>query len=61
MRSHGVTGFPDPRPTPPLSHDGYSLVVRWGGVFLAVPATISSRSPAYRSAASACRFGPIFS
>jgi hypothetical protein len=61
MRSHGIAGFPDPTSTPPLSHAGYSMMVRWGGVYLAVPATINPASPSYRQAASACRFGPIFS
>lgn len=61
MRSHGVAGFPDPSSTPPEARAGYSIVVRWGGSFLAVPATISVHSPDYRHASAACRFGPIFS
>jgi hypothetical protein len=61
MRSHGVTGFPDPTTRPPLSPAGYSLVVRRGGAYLAVPAAISTSSPGYKRARSACRFGPLFS
>lgn len=61
MRSHGVSGFPDPTSTPPASHNGYSMMVRRGGAYLAIPDTISSASPAYQHAKSACRFGPIFS
>jgi hypothetical protein len=57
MRAHGVTGFPDPTTTPPASPSGYSEVIGRGGVFLAVPDTISPRSPAYTQAAAACRFG----
>jgi hypothetical protein len=71
MRSHGVSGFPDPTPTPPSgfgpgaspssSQSGYSAVVRSGGAYLAIPDTLSLTSPTYRQAATACRFGPGFS
>jgi hypothetical protein len=61
MRSHGVTGFPDPTSTPPVSHNGYSMMLRRGGAYLAVPATISPSSPGYQRARAACRFGPVFS
>jgi hypothetical protein len=57
MRAHGVTGFPDPTTNPPSSIRGYSLVLGRGGVFLAVPDTINTGSPAYTTAAAACRFG----
>jgi hypothetical protein len=71
MRSHGVSGFPDPTAAPPAGFDptagppagsnGYSVVVRRGGAWLAVPDTINTASPTYRHAAAACRFGPSFS
>jgi hypothetical protein len=61
MRAHGVTGFPDPTETPPADFGDYSSVVRRGGVYLAVPSTINAASPAYKHAAAACRFGPVFS
>jgi hypothetical protein len=56
MRAHGVTGFPDPTTTPPSNPNGYSEVIGRGGVFIAVPDTINTASPAYRQAATACRF-----
>jgi hypothetical protein len=58
MRTHGVTGFPDPTTTPPLSINGYSQVIGRGGVFIAVPDTINPGSPTYAQAAAACLFGP---
>jgi hypothetical protein len=61
MRAHGVTGFPDPTSTRPASFSGYSMVVRRGGAYLAVPNTISHASPVYKQAAAACNFGPVFS
>jgi hypothetical protein len=57
MRAHGVTGFPDPTTTPPSGASGYSQVIGHGGLFLAVPATIDSNSPAFKQAATACHFG----
>jgi hypothetical protein len=56
MRAHGVTGFPDPAVNPPAGLGNYSMVIRRGGVFIAVPRTVDTQSPAYRSAAAACRF-----
>jgi len=71
MRSHGVTGFPDPTSAPPAGFPGpaagapaghsYSAVIRRGGAYLAIPDTINTASPSYRQAAAACRFGPTFS
>jgi hypothetical protein len=64
MRSHGVSGFPDPTDTDPTgggplsSQSGYSAVIHRGGVWLAIPDTINPTSPTYRQAAAACRFGP---
>jgi hypothetical protein len=57
MRAHGVTGFPDPTTTPPSSPNGNGEVIDRGGVFLVVPDTINSDSPAFRQAAAACGFG----
>jgi hypothetical protein len=61
MRSHGVTGFPDPTPSPPANPGGFSLRVRRGGAYLSVPDTIDPAAPGYTRAAAACRFGPVFS
>ena len=56
MRSHGVTGFPDPTTKIPSSPAGYGELVDRGGVVLAIPSTINVHSPAYQRAASACNF-----
>ena len=56
MRSHGVTGFPDPTTKLPSSPAGYGEVIDRGGVALAVPRTIDVQSPVYRKAAAACGF-----
>jgi hypothetical protein len=59
MRRHGISGFPDPRAgSPPSSLTGYSLILGTRGYFLAVPSSIDPRSPAFKQAASACKFGP---
>jgi len=52
MRAHRVTGFPDPTPSPPASFTGYSMVIRRGGAYLAVPQTINPTSPVYKQATS---------
>jgi hypothetical protein len=57
MRNHGVTGFPDPTDTPPSSPNGYSQILDMAGAVLAVPSTIDTQSPVYRTAAKACAFG----
>jgi hypothetical protein len=56
MRAHGVSGFPDPTTTPPSGITGYSEVLGRDGLFLAVPQTINTHSPAYQQAARTCRF-----
>jgi len=56
MRTHGVTGFPDPTLKPPSSPAGYSLLEDRGGVVIAVPSTINPNSPAFMQAAKACQF-----
>ncbi len=57
MRSHGVTGFPDPTTRPPTSLQGYSIAEGIAGnLFLLVPNTIDIHSPAFRHAAQVCGF-----
>jgi hypothetical protein len=59
MRQHGISGFPDPRTgSPPSSLTGYSLILGTGGYFVAVPSSIDPSSPAFKQAASVCKFGP---
>jgi hypothetical protein len=57
MRSHGVTGFPDPTTSPPSSPNGYSLIEGLASnLFLLVPTTINVNAPAFEQAAKACHF-----
>ncbi|MBV9802331.1 MAG: hypothetical protein JO130_04050 [Solirubrobacterales bacterium] len=60
MRTHGVTGFPDPATTPPTNPQDYSTVVGFGGpnggLFLLVPKTIDVNSPVFEQAAKTCGF-----
>jgi hypothetical protein len=57
MRSHGVTGFPDPTTKPPTSPQGYSIIEGIGNnLFLLVPSTINPSSPAFQQASKACNF-----
>jgi hypothetical protein len=55
MRAHGLTALSDPTPTKPSSHSGYSAVIRRGGAYVAIPATLLA-SPAYKQATGACRW-----
>ncbi|MGH2894671.1 MAG: hypothetical protein ACRDRO_12980, partial [Pseudonocardiaceae bacterium] len=54
-----ISCFPDPTTGPPPSPgSGYSAVLGHGGVFLAIPNSINTQSPAFKQAAQACNFGP---
>jgi hypothetical protein len=58
MRQHGVSSFPDPQSgSPPSDPTGYSAIIGRGGYFLAIPSSIDINSPAFKQAATACRFG----
>jgi hypothetical protein len=57
MRSHGVTGFPDPTTKPPTTSQGYSIMEGLASnLFLLVPNIIDVNSPAFKHAATACDF-----
>lgn len=56
MRSHGVSGFPDPTTTPPTNPRDYSIAEDLGGLYLLVPSTINVNSPAFEQAAKTCNF-----
>lgn len=59
MRQHGISSFPDPQTgSPPSNPAGYSAIFGHGGYFLAIPSSIDPKSPAFRRAATACKFGP---
>ena len=59
LRRHGISSFPDPQAgSPPSNPVGYSAIFGHDGYFLAIPSSIDTKSPAFRKAASACRFGP---
>ena len=57
MRQRGVSDFPDPTLSPPSNPNGYSAILDRGGAVLAIPDTINTRSPAFKQAAAACKFG----
>jgi hypothetical protein len=57
MRTHGVSGFPDPTTKRPF---GVSNLVFAGGVYLGIPISINASSPVFRRAARACHSPPDF-
>jgi hypothetical protein len=58
MRKHGVSGFPDPitSATPPSNPQNCSIAEGTGNLWLLVPNTININSPAFKQAATACKF-----
>jgi hypothetical protein len=59
MRANGLTDFPDPTTTQPSVNPGSgqpSLMLGRDGVFLALPPSISTQSPAFIQAARKCGF-----
>jgi len=56
MRTHGVTGFPDPVSSLPSTPAGLSLVFGLRGAVIAIPNTINPHSPTFKQAAEACQF-----
>ncbi|MGB9111766.1 MAG: hypothetical protein WCF24_03455 [Acidimicrobiales bacterium] len=57
MRAHGISGFPDPTLSPPSDRAGHSEIMSNDGVWLAIPNSIDTQSPAFEHAAAACNFG----
>jgi hypothetical protein len=57
MRAHGILRFPDPT-TSPSASSGNGAITGSGGYYLVVPTSISTQSPAFKQAATACNFGP---
>ncbi|MDE3129562.1 MAG: hypothetical protein KGL16_00260, partial [Acidobacteriota bacterium] len=59
MRNHGITGYPDPiiSQTSPTSLNpaNYSSIEAGNGMIIAIPKSIDEQSPAFRSAAKACK------
>ena len=58
MRRHSISDFPDPTLSTPSNPTAYSAILDRDGVTLAIPKTISTQSPAFTQAATACHFGP---
>ena len=60
MRTHGVSGFPDPiistGPPTNLNPANYSSLEAGGGIITAIPKSINEQSPAFERAAKACQF-----
>jgi hypothetical protein len=59
MRSHGISGFPDPATSPPSSRTGYAAITSNGGAWLAIPDSIDVTAPAFQRAAGACNLGSV--
>jgi hypothetical protein len=60
MRAHGVSEFPDPRPTRPSNPaGGAGVITDFDGVFLVFPATLNLQAPAYKQALAACGAPPL--
>jgi hypothetical protein len=62
MRSHGVSGYPDPivssEPPTDLNQALYSQVSDQDGIIIAIPKAIDPQSPAFQKAAKICNAGP---
>jgi hypothetical protein len=66
LRTHGLTGFPDPTASAPSNENAYGDVIGFSAphappgappaAYLAVPTSINPNSPAAEHAASACHF-----
>jgi hypothetical protein len=56
MRSHGVTGFPDPVSSLPSSPGRLELGIRSPRAVIAIPNTIDPRSPTFKQDAKVCKF-----
>jgi hypothetical protein len=56
MRTHGVSGFPDPISQLPNDPQNYSQIGDRGGVIIAIPNTIDAASPVFQHAAKVCGF-----
>jgi hypothetical protein len=56
MRTHGVSGFPDPMTSPPSNPGAYSELESDRGLITGIPKTINTGSPAFKQAAAACSF-----
>lgn len=60
MRAHGLSDFPDPTAGPPPSDpQEFSIAIGRAGVSLLVPKAVDVRSPAFKQAATTCRFGAL--
>jgi hypothetical protein len=60
MRAHGVSDFPDPKlGAPPPNPQEFAIAIGRGGLSLLVPKTINVSSPAFKQAATTCRFGAL--
>jgi hypothetical protein len=61
MRRHGISRFPDPRPTRPVNPKlgEYNVITDFDGAFLLFPAAVDMEAPAYRQALTACGAPPL--
>jgi hypothetical protein len=61
MRRHGISRFPDPRPTRPVNPKlgKYTVITDFDGAFLLFPAAVNMEAPAYKQALTACGAPPL--
>jgi hypothetical protein len=60
MRQHGISDFPDPRTSAPVSvPHGIAEIANFDGAVLLFPQTLNMQAPAYRQALTACGAPPL--
>lgn len=55
MRTHGITGFPDPVASAPSSGAGMAFGFGRPGAFILIPQSLDPQSPKFKQAAMACQ------
>ena len=59
MRTHGISGLPDPRADPPPSQSNlYGTLMGDGGYWVGIPISINAHSPAFMHLATVCGESP---
>jgi hypothetical protein len=61
MRAHGISEFPDPRPSVPSNpaDSGAGEITDFDGAILVFPSTMNLQAPAYKQALAACGAPPL--
>lgn len=63
MRSHGISGLPDPRPNPPPSPGSpdsnlYGTLMGDGGYWVGIPSSVDAHAPAFTHLSTVCGESP---